>query len=123
MLDRELAKEIRALNGNGSREAKFATLAKLDAARRDLSTPDVMRTFTDCAAKHGRAVVAICVAATLTERQKRLERWKKDWADAVLEEWTNRAPSNLARAVINDGLRPSKIQTYTGQFIRLTEEA
>lgn len=122
MLDRELVKEIRACNGDGTREAKFAFLVKLDAARRDLSTPDVMRTLMDCVAKHGRAVVAICVAATLAERGKRLDYWKKDWSDAVLEQWTNRAPSNLARAVINDGLHPSKIQVYAGQFIWLTEE-
>lgn len=117
MLNKELAKEIRAMNGDGSREAKFATLAKLDAARRDLSTPDVARTFNDSIKKHGRAVIAICVAATLAERGKRLDYWKKGWADAALECWTNRAPSNLARAVINDGLHPSKIQTYAGQFI------
>lgn len=122
MLDKELAKEIRACNGNGSREAKFAFLAKLDAAKRDLSTPEVMRTFTVCVAKHGRAVVAICVAATLQERQKRLDRWKMEWAEEVLDLWTNRAASNVARGVINDGLHPSKIQVYAGQFIRLTEE-
>ena len=122
MLDRDFTKEIRACNGDGSREAKFAFLAKLDVAKCDLSTLDVTRTFMDCVTKHGRAVVAICVAATLQERQKRLDRWKMEWADAVLECWTNRAPSNVARAVINDGLRPSKIQVYAGQFIRLTEE-
>lgn len=122
MLDQTLAKEIRACNGDGSREAKFAFLAKLDAAKRDLSTPEVTRTFMDCVAKHGRAVVGICVAATLTERGKRLDYWRKDWAGAVLECWTNRAPSNVARAVINDGLHPSKIQVYARTLIRATEE-
>ena len=74
-LDRTLAKEIRALFGNGSREAKFAALKRIDAARKDLSTTRVRDTFADCLREHGRAVVAVCVAATLDARKERLDYW------------------------------------------------
>lgn len=121
-LDSTLAREIKSCNGDGTRDAKFRFLKKLDAASRDLSTPDVTRTFPECLKKHGRATVAICVAASLLERQKRLDRWRMDWAKAVLELWTNRAESNLMRGYIHDGLHPSRICEYAGTFIRATTE-
>ena len=40
-LDRELAKEIRQANGDGSREAKFKLLARIRAAAKDMSSPDI----------------------------------------------------------------------------------
>jgi hypothetical protein len=46
-LDWTLAREIRSLGGNGSRGAKFELLRKIDAARSDLSTPQVMTNFDD----------------------------------------------------------------------------
>ena len=68
-LDRTLFKEVKALAGNGSREAKFALLRRIDAARTDLSTPKARENFNACLSKHGRAVVAVCVAATLDARK------------------------------------------------------
>lgn len=44
-LDRTLFKEVKALAGDGSREAKFALLRRIDAARTDLSTSKARREF------------------------------------------------------------------------------
>ena len=83
-LDRTLFKEVKALAGNGSREAKFALLRRIDAARTDLSTPKARENFNACLSKHGRAVVAVCVAATLDARKDRLDCWNWVWAYEVL---------------------------------------
>ena len=40
-LDRTFIKEMKALSGDGSREAKFAMLRHIDAAKKDLSTTKV----------------------------------------------------------------------------------
>ena len=40
-LDETLAREIKALNGDGSRFARFETLQKVKAARAALSTTEV----------------------------------------------------------------------------------
>ena len=97
-------------------------MKKLDAANKDLSTTAVMDTFTDCLKKHGRGPVAICVAATLYLRRERLENWGLPWALAVLDLWTNRPPSYLSRANIDDGLHPTRICEYAGGFIEDTTE-
>lgn len=47
-LDRTLFKEVKALAGNGSREAKFALLRRIDAARTDLSTLKARENFNAC---------------------------------------------------------------------------
>ena len=122
-LDRTLAKEIKALNGDGSREARFDTLRRVEAARKDLSTPEVRDRFNDCIRKHGRAVVAICVAATLYTRRERLDRWGLKWALEALECWTNRGQSFVDRSYIDDQLHPTRICEYAGSFIRATTEA
>lgn len=121
-LDRELAREIKALNGDGTREARFETLRRVKAAQADLSTTKVRDSFTDCLREHGRAVTAICVASTLYERRERLESWGIPWAIAVLDLWANRGPSFIERAAIRDGLHPTRICEYAGEFIELTTE-
>ena len=122
-LDRSLVKEIKALTGDGSREAKFSLLRKLEAARKDLSTTRVRDTFTDCLKKHGRAAVAVCVAATLDARRDRLDGWGWRWARAVLDLLPfDVTPRNLERAHIEDGLHPTRICEYAGDLIRLTTE-
>ena len=121
-LDCTLAKEIRAVNGDGSREARFRFLKKLDAAKKDFSSVDVMETFGESLKRHGRAATAICVAVTLWERRERLEGWRLSWAKAVLNLWTNCSPSNYNRAYIDDGLHPSRICEYAASFIRMNTE-
>ena len=121
-LDRTLAREIKAVNGDGSRQTKFQFLAKLDAAKKDLSTTSIRENFDSILKKHGRATVAICVAATLWLRRERMEHCQLHWALAVLDLWTNRSASNLDRAYIDDGLHPTRICEYAGPFIRLTTE-
>ena len=122
-LDRTLAREIRSLGGDGSRAAKFALLRRIDAVRADLSTPQVMTNFDDCVMKHGRAIVAVCVAATLNARHDFIGDWKIYWIDGVL----NVLPScitqqNLERAVIDDGLHFSRVCEYARSFILATSE-
>lgn len=121
-LDRTLAREIKALNGDGSREARFETLRKVRSASRDLSTPGVRDSFFDALKAHGRAVIALCVASTLYLRRERLDGWGFDWARDVLDLWTNRAPSALDTARIDDGLHPTRICEYAGSFIRENAE-
>lgn len=121
-LDRTLAKEIKAANGDGGREAKFSLLRKIDEARKDMSTPEVMTQFNDMPRKHGRAVTAICVAATLWSRRDRLDGWRLKWAAEVLDLWTTKPPSGVSRAVIDDGLHPTRICEYAASFINFTTE-
>jgi len=121
-LDRTLAREIKALNGDGSREARFETLRKVRAAKAALSTPKVRDEFGACLREHGRAVTALCVASTLYTRSERIDRWGLRWALAVLELWTNRAASFTDVAYICDQLHPTRICEYAESFIRLTTE-
>ena len=121
-LDRTLVREIKALTGDGSREAKFALLKRIDAAKNDLSTIKVHDTFNDCLYEHGRGVVIICVAATLDARKERLDFWKWEWALEVLKLLPMFTPGNLARAYIDDGIHPTAICDYAGNLIRLTTE-
>ena len=122
-LDRSLAREIKALNGDGTREARFETLRKVRAANKDLSTREVRNNFNDCLKKHGRAAVAICVAATLYRRRERLDGWGFLWALAVIDLWTNRTPSALDTVFIDDcGLHPTRICEYAKDFIKLMTE-
>ena len=122
-LDRTLVREMKALIGNGSREAKFAMLKRIDAAKKDLSTPQVRSVFTDCLRKHGRAVTAICVAVTLDARKDRLDYWGWRWAHKVLSLLPpNVTPGNLERGYIDDGKHPTAICDYASSFIKLTIE-
>ena len=123
-LDRELTREIRKLVGDGSRDAKFAMLAKIDAANRELSTAAPRTDFSGILGRHGRAVVAVAVACTLRNRRERLDDWGINWALKVLDllpfVWTQ---SNVDRATIKDyALHPTAICTYAGDFIKLTTE-
>ena len=121
-LDRTLAREIKALNGDGTRGARLDTLNKVRAASKDLSVPKVREQFNDCLKTHGRAVTALCVASTLYTRRERLDEWGLTWALSVLNLWTNKMPSFIDRASIDDGLHPTRICEYAGSFIRLTTE-
>lgn len=119
-LDRTLAAEIRKLNGDGSRDARFETLKRVKDTKKMLSDPAVTRTFNDCVKIQGRATTAICVASTLISRKDRLELWGYYWAKEVVGLWTNRGASWLEEAVIYDGLHPSRICEYAADFIALT---
>ena len=119
-LDRTFSREILAVNGDGSRDAKFQFLSRLEAAKRDLSTPGIASHFADCIKQHGRATVAICVAVTLRQRQDRIDGWGMPWALEVLKLWTNCTPANYHRAYIDDQLNPTRICEYAASLIRLT---
>lgn len=119
-LDRTFSREIQAVNGDGGRDARFQYLKKLEAARRDLSTPGVVSIFADCVKRHGRATVAICIAVTIRERAERIDGWGMPWAQEVLKLWTNCTPANYHRALIDDHLHPTRICEYAAAFLRLT---
>ena len=100
------------------------SLAKIDAANRELSTAAPRTDFNGILGRHGRAVVAVAVACTLRNRWERLEGWGIEWALAVLDllpfVWTQ---GNMDRATIRDTvLHPTAICDYAGDFIRLTSE-
>lgn len=123
-LDRTFSRELSKLaNGDGNREAKFDFLTKARAARKALSTPEVMRgAFDDAVKEYGRVAVGVCLAVTIWERRDRLTDRAVQWARAVLEVWTNR-PANMLTVYIDDNIHPTKIEVYAGEFMRLTTEA
>lgn len=121
-IDKELSREIKAANGNGSREAKFALLRRVKAANRALSSPSVVSDFNDIIKKHGRVPVALCVAGTLYARRDRIDGWGFEWAESILKLWTNRPPSYIQITNIDDGLHPTRICEYAAPFMRLVVE-
>lgn len=124
-IDKELVREIKKAQGDGEREARFAFWHDVQAAR------DLMgdRSFggdsriNSCLRQYGRAATAVVIASTLFQRQERIDRWGLSWALKILELWTNRGPSFVERAAINDWFyHPTKICDYADFFIRLTTE-
>lgn len=119
-LDISFAREIdKAANGDGSRKARFAFLNPAREAARRLSTPNVRNDFNDVLREYGRAVVGLCVAVTVCERQEKLGTRTVQWAEEVLKLWTNR-PNDTRDLYISDGLHPSRIEEYAAPLIRLT---
>ena len=121
-LDRTFSAELRKLNGDGGRDAKFATLKKVKEAKRSLSTPEVIYNLDECIKAHSRAVVALCIASTLYLRRERIDFWGYEWAKEVIALWTNRRSSFLDEANIVDELHPTRICEYAESFIKLTTE-
>lgn len=120
-LDRELAREIkRAAPERKDREAYFAFAKKVKSAKADMSTTKIRECFDGLSEKHGRPVTAIVVAATLWMRRERLDRWKLKWAMEVLDCWPH-TPGLLDDAAIDDGIHPTAICDYAGDFIRMNE--
>ena len=121
-LDRTFAKEIvKTANGDGTREARFVFLRSAKSAAKELSTPTVAKVFNEAVKTYGRATVAVCVAATVMERQNRLERSTVLWAQEVMRLWTN-CPYDRGCVAIRDGLHPTRIEEYAGPLIRITSE-
>lgn len=120
-LDKTFSSELRKINGDGTREAKFAFLSLAKSAARELSTTAVSSVFSDVVRKYGRAAVAVCLSATILRRQDRLLSSTVQWAHEVIRLWTNR-PNTIDCVVIDDGLHPTRIEEYAGSFIRLTSE-
>lgn len=118
-VDRTLAKEIKAANGDGGREAKFAFLAKVRGVEKELSNINAREIFDTLFGRYPRAAIAVCVASTIIQREDRLSSRSVEWARSVMSHWTNRP---LTLPCINDNLHPSRIEEYAGSFIRLTSE-
>lgn len=118
-IDKTLIKEIKKLNGDESRDAGFAMMALLKDAKRTLSRPEVIDVFDETVRIHGRAVVAVCVAATLYVRRERIGEWGLKWAKEVLASWTTKTPSRIEDVQIVDNLHPTKICAYAEDFMRL----
>jgi len=119
-LDKSFENDIKKLNGNGSREAKFEHLKVVRAAVKELSTPDVIRDFNKILKKYGRAPVSVCVAATLIDRGDRISGSSLQWAQEVIKLWTNR-PNSMRQFTIRDNLHPSKIEVYAKALIKFTQ--
>lgn len=71
--DRELKREIKRANGDGSRDAKFELIRRVKAACAAMSTTKVAGEFYEILHEHGRVPVALCVAATIYARRERLD--------------------------------------------------
>lgn len=120
-LEKCFEREVRKINGDGSREARFAFLNPAKAAAKELSTPSVASVYGECIKKYGRVTVAICTAATIAERRDRLEFNTVLWANEVLKLWNNR-PSDISCVAIRDGLHPTRIEEYAQSLIKITTD-
>lgn len=119
-LDKTFANDIlKAANGDGSREARFAFLRPAKAAAKELSCIHAPQIFNKVLKSYGRETIAICVAVTILNRKERMERLNCEWAREVLKLWTNR-PNDIFCVAINDGLHPTRIEEYAGTLIRIT---
>ena len=121
-LDKTFARDIlKAANGDGSRDARFAFLRPAKAAAKELSCTQAPKKFNDVLKTYGRETVAVCVAVTILLRKEWMKQSSCEWAMAVLKLWTNR-PHDLTCIAINDNLHPTRIEGYAGELIRLTSE-
>lgn len=111
--------EVKKINGDGSREKKFAILKAARAAARELSVVNVRTVYPECIKKYGRVIVEICTAATIISVRDRLSYDTVQWAEEVLKLWTTR-PADISSVVIRDGLHPTRIEEYAAELIRLT---
>ena len=124
-LDRELAKEIKKAQGDGSREARFSLWRTVQDAQDLMSDesfngPSRVNESLGC---YGRVATALVIASTLYTRSERIDGWGLSWANAVLSLWTNRGPSFVERASIDDWFyHPTRICEYAASFIRITTE-
>ncbi len=121
-IEKYFEREVKKINGDGSREAKFAFLNTARTAARELSTTNVASVYGECIKKYGRVTVAICTAATIAERRDRLDFSTVLWADEVLKLWNNRSPHNLSSVAIMDNLHPTRIEEYAASLIKLTTD-
>ena len=113
---------LKIANGDGSREAKFAFKDKLEGVSKMLSCTEAPDLFNECLKIRGRVPVAICVAATISEKNHDMPREMLEWAREILKLWTNRsyAAEFTYSAFINDGLHTLRIIEYARLFIKAT---
>ena len=123
MVDKTLAREIRkaAPARLQDRDGYFAFVNKVCSAAKEMSVTTIREDFNRLAAKHGRAVTAVVLAATLYERRERLDNWNLDWARDVLSYWPH-TEGLIDRANIRDGIHPTAICDYADSFIRCNTE-
>ncbi len=119
-LDETFAREIKKVNGNGSRESRFEFLNTARLAAREMSTPSIINDYCKYLEKYGRATVAICTAVTISAQHDRLNAKTVMWADEVLNLWTNR-PSDIFCLEIMDNLHPTRIEEYAASLIKITQ--
>ncbi|MGN0773572.1 MAG: hypothetical protein ACI4MP_07255 [Candidatus Ventricola sp.] len=121
-LDRELVRELKKANGDGTRATRFEFLNKVRGAAKMMSCTDAPKMMNEALKTYGRAVVACTLAATIFDRRDRLSRRAVIWATKILEIWTNHG--GLDGFLIDDQLHPTKIEylEYAGSFIQLTIE-
>lgn len=122
-LDTTFAREIKKVaNGDGSDEHMRTFRKTLRMVKAELSCVGVRERYNECVKKYGRVPVAICTAATVVDRQDRLESKSITWALEVLKHWTNRPNTTLYFAVIEDGLHPTRIEEYAAPLMQVTTE-
>ncbi len=126
-LEKSFAKQLRALNGT-SREDRFPVLEKAERAAkfivesRTISDWDSVRdAMSDACLKFGRAIVGICLAATiLLAEPGQLSRRSTEWAYAVMDTWTNHGGNAFRSIAIRTRLHPTKVDLYARSFINCT---
>lgn len=118
MVDQELLREIH--RGCGiDREHRFSFMRSVQGVRDILSDCTINDKAINIALiKYGRAAVAVCLASTIRMRRERLDGWKIQWANEVVDAWGNRGNTFVDRAQIDDWwLHPTKICEYAAPYI------
>lgn len=126
MVERELAREIKKACGNGERADKFRLLGAVRGVQERMSRSDCARdpkgAMRAALKEYGRAAFALCLASTIvTARQDWVSGQTLAWANEVIGLWACR-PMDIAQVAYNDGLHPSKLAEYAGDFVRMTME-
>lgn len=121
-LDRELVRDLKKKNGDGTRATRFDFLNNVRGAAKMMSCTDAPKMLNEALKTYGREAVACTLAATIFDRRDILDKRTVIWAMNVLDIWTNHR--SLDGCTIDDQLHPSKIEypEYAGRFIRLTIE-
>ena len=122
--DRGLKREIKEFLGSGTTQAERATAnMKINAAARDMGS--ISRYDEDPLAphikKHGRAAVALCIAATIEDMHERIGNWEYRWAMDVLKAWTWRGGNR--RGVIHTQGNPTLHEIWMRPFIEANKAA
>lgn len=125
MMDKALRSEIKTCAGRTKAE-RLQFLAQCDFCAEELGMKirhnegrlALQAIFEEHLKHWPRAVVACCVAATVSLREGMSPR-AQGWARDALEAWK---PTDSQRfcAYIDDNLNGTRIEEYAGNFIRLT---
>jgi hypothetical protein len=115
-LDKTFENEIKKIaNGDNSREYKFAFIKELKKVSASLEN---RYEFDGAMKKYGRAKIAVCIAATISQNAHRYETEQIQWANTVMSHWTNICGTSMSAAIIN--IHPGIMEALSRGLRKLT---